>query len=112
MQVCPTGIDIRNGLQYQCIGCAHCIDACDDVMDKVGYAPGLIRLHDRTTALAAGSTAQVLRPRVIGYARALSAMVVAVRVVLLHRTCVGIDVMRDRGELFHATATRFATTTR
>src|SRR5262245_10560265 len=43
VQVCPTGIDIRDGLQYQCIGCAHCVDACDSVMIKVGYAPGLIR---------------------------------------------------------------------
>ena len=49
VQVCPTGIDIRNGLQYQCIGCAHCIDACDDVMDKVGYAPGLIRYTTHRT---------------------------------------------------------------
>ena len=43
VQVCPTGIDIRDGLQYQCIGCALCIDACDSVMDKMGYEPGLIR---------------------------------------------------------------------
>ena len=43
MQVCPTGIDIRNGLQYECIGCAACIDGCDQVMDKMGYPRGLIR---------------------------------------------------------------------
>jgi polyferredoxin len=43
VQVCPTGIDIRNGLQNECIACAACIDVCDEVMDKMGYAPGLIR---------------------------------------------------------------------
>ena len=43
MQVCPTGIDIRNGLQYECIGCAACIDGCNQVMDKMGYPKGLIR---------------------------------------------------------------------
>lgn len=43
VQVCPVGIDIRNGLQYQCIGCAACIDACDEIMDKMGYPRGLIR---------------------------------------------------------------------
>ena len=43
VQVCPVGIDIRDGLQYQCIGCAACIDACDEIMDKMGYPRGLIR---------------------------------------------------------------------
>ena len=43
MQACPTGIDIRNGLQYECIACGACIDACDEVMDKMGYPRGLIR---------------------------------------------------------------------
>ncbi len=43
MQVCPTGIDIRKGLQYECIGCAACIDVCDGVMDKMQYPRGLIR---------------------------------------------------------------------
>ena len=100
VQVCPTGIDIRNGLQYECIGCAHCIDACDDVMHKVGYAPGLIR-YTTHNALA-GKPIRVLRPRVIGYAAALSAMAVAFTIALFGRNLVGIDVIRDRGELFHA----------
>jgi cytochrome c oxidase accessory protein FixG len=100
VQVCPTGIDIRNGLQYECIGCAHCIDACDDVMSKVGYAPGLIR-YTTHNALAGKST-RVVRPRVIGYATALSAMLVAFAIALVGRDLVGIDVIRDRGELFHA----------
>jgi polyferredoxin len=43
VQVCPTGIDIRNGLQYECIGCASCVDACNSVMDKIGQPRGLVR---------------------------------------------------------------------
>ena len=50
VQVCPTGIDIRKGLQYECIGCAACIDACDQVMDKMGYAARPDPLHDRERA--------------------------------------------------------------
>ncbi|HTK96505.1 MAG TPA: cytochrome c oxidase accessory protein CcoG [Pseudomonadales bacterium] len=100
VQVCPTGIDIRNGLQYECIGCAHCIDACDEVMTKVGYAPGLIR-YTTHNALE-GKPIRVLRPRVIGYATALSAMVVAFTIALFSRDLVGIDVIRDRGALFQA----------
>jgi cytochrome c oxidase accessory protein FixG len=100
VQVCPTGIDIRNGLQYECIGCAHCIDACDDVMGKVGYAPGLIR-YTTHNALE-GKPTRVMRPRVIGYAVALAAMAVAFTIALVGRDLVGIDVIRDRGALFHA----------
>ena len=55
VQVCPTGIDIRNGLQYECIGCAACVDACNQVMDKMGYARGLIR-YTTQNALAMDST--------------------------------------------------------
>lgn len=99
VQVCPTGIDIRDGLQYQCIGCAHCIDACDDVMQKVGYAPGLIRYT--THHQLEGQPTRVLRPRVIGYAIALSAMCIAFSFALFARPLVGINVIRDRGELFH-----------
>src|SRR5262249_19202512 len=86
-------------LQYQCIGCAHCIDACDDVMAKVGYAPGLIRYT--TEHALEGKPTRVLRPRVIGYAAALAAMSIAFMVALVNRNLVGIDVIRDRGELYH-----------
>jgi polyferredoxin len=51
MQVCPTGIDIRNGLQNECIGCAACIDVCEKVMDKMGYAKGLIRYSTENGAV-------------------------------------------------------------
>ena len=98
VQVCPTGIDIRNGLQYQCIGCAHCIDACDSVMEKVGYAPGLIRYT--TEHELAGKKSRLLRPRVIGYATALTVMVVAFSIALVNRPLFRIDVLRDRGNLY------------
>ena len=99
VQVCPTGIDIREGLQYECIGCAHCIDACDAIMHKVGYAPGLIRYT--TEHALTGQATRVLRPRVLGYAAALTTMTALFMVALVNRDLVGIDVIRDRGELFH-----------
>ncbi len=63
--VCPTGIDIRNGLQLECIGCAACIDACDDIMAKVHRPPGLIR-YDSTRGLA-GEKRRIFRPRLLIY---------------------------------------------
>ena len=65
VQVCPTGIDIRHGLQLECVGCAACIDACDEVMVKVNRPKGLIR-YDSLVGLAAGKTRWV-RPRTIVY---------------------------------------------
>ncbi len=66
VQVCPTGIDIRQGLQLECIGCAACIDACDEVMDKVRRPRGLVR-YDSLFGLAGGRT-RWIRPRTILYA--------------------------------------------
>jgi cytochrome c oxidase accessory protein FixG len=65
VQVCPTGIDIRQGLQLECISCAACVDACDEVMVKLGRLPGLIR-HDSMNALA-GRATRFLRPRLFLY---------------------------------------------
>ena len=65
VQVCPTGIDIRNGLQYQCITCALCIDACDNIMDQLGWPRGLIR-YTSETALEGGKV-RILKPKTIGY---------------------------------------------
>jgi cytochrome c oxidase accessory protein FixG len=66
VQVCPTGIDIRQGLQLECIGCANCIDACDAVMARLRKPAGLIR-YDSQVGLAGGRT-RWLRPRTIAYA--------------------------------------------
>jgi len=98
VQVCPTGIDIRKGLQYECIACAACIDACDEVMDKVGYPRGLIR-YDTQSGLE-GKRKRVLRPRTIVYATLLALLVTGFAVTLSGRDVVGIDVIRDRNALF------------
>ena len=66
MQVCPTGIDIRKGLQYECIACAACIDACDEVMDKMELPRGLIR-YTTETCIAGQVRSHILRPRIVMY---------------------------------------------
>jgi len=103
VQVCPTGIDIRNGLQYECIGCAACIDACNYVMERAGLPRQLIR-YTTTQALQEGlTTAQmwrrVMRPRVLIYAGALLAIVAALVASLVLRVPLKVDVIRDRGAL-------------
>jgi len=101
VQVCPTGIDIRDGLQYQCIGCAACIDACDEIMDKMGYPRGLIRYtteavlkHEYTDA---DVKKRLLRPKVVGYGVVLLVAVIGLCVGLATRATVQIDVIKDRG---------------
>jgi cytochrome c oxidase accessory protein FixG len=98
VQVCPTGIDIRNGLQYQCIGCAHCVDACAQVMERMGYAPGLIR-YTTERALAGGAT-RWLRGRTVGYGLAFAVMCAAFGYALLDLSPIEVVVLRERGELF------------
>ncbi|OQR34210.1 cytochrome c oxidase accessory protein CcoG [Pseudomonas sp. T] len=95
VQVCPTGIDIRDGLQIACIGCAACIDACDSVMDKMGYDRGLVR-YTSESALEGGKT-HLLRPRLIGYAAVLLVMIGAFVWALEARPLINLDVARDRG---------------
>jgi cytochrome c oxidase accessory protein FixG len=103
VQVCPTGIDIRNGLQNECIGCAACIDVCDDVMGKMGYAPGLIRYSTENGVAHGWSRAQMLRrtlrPRVLIYG--LGLLVVAGLFVfsLSQRSGFTVDVIKDRASL-------------
>ncbi|WP_369959371.1 cytochrome c oxidase accessory protein CcoG [Pseudomonas benzenivorans] len=95
VQVCPTGIDIRDGLQLDCISCGACIDACDSVMDKMGYAKGLIR-YTSERALA-GAKTRLLRPRLLGYAAMLLVMIGAFAWALNDRALVQLDVTKDRG---------------
>lgn len=95
VQVCPTGIDIRDGLQMACIGCAACIDACDSIMDKMGYARGLVS-YTSEHQLQGGKT-RLLRPRLIGYSAVLLVMLVALAVALVERPMVSLDVTKDRG---------------
>lgn len=103
VQVCPTGIDIRDGQQYECIGCAACIDACDKVMEKVGYPKGLVRYDtlngverrlDRSTLLK-----RVLRPRVVVYSTILLIVLGITLSSLATRIPLKVDIIRDRGAL-------------
>ncbi len=99
VQVCPTGIDIRDGLQLACIACAACIDACDHVMEQMGYAPGLVR-YTSENALEHGQHTHILRPRLIGYSLAIIAMIGLMTYSLVTRPLVGLDVIRDRNALY------------
>ncbi|MGB4074846.1 cytochrome c oxidase accessory protein CcoG [Pseudomonas sp.] len=94
VQVCPTGIDIRDGLQVECIGCAACIDACDSIMDKMNYPKGLISYT--TEHNLSGQKTQLLRPRLIGYAVALLAMFCVFAWAISSRSLVELDVLKDR----------------
>jgi cytochrome c oxidase accessory protein FixG len=103
VQVCPTGIDIRDGLQYECISCSACIDVCDGVMDKMHYPRGLIRNStqngiDQNLSRAA-MFRRVLRPRVLVYTAVLGAVTVGMLWSLLTRTPLKVDVVRDRGSV-------------
>ena len=98
VQVCPTGIDIRNGLQIECIACAACIDACDAVMDKMDYPRGLIR-YTTENALA-GKPSRVLRPRTWIYAAILASFIGAFLWLVSARDGVIIEVLRDRNAMF------------
>ena len=101
VQVCPTGIDIREGLQYECIGCAACIDACNLVMDKTGQPRGLIRyttengMRDRLSDQRIRQ--RTLRPRVLVYSTVLLVVCSVFFGTLLTRTTLKLDVVRDRG---------------
>ena len=93
--VCPTGIDIRNGLQMECVGCSSCVDACDEVMARLGRAPGLIRYDSRNGF--AGARRRLLRPRLVLYA-ALGAVGLAVAIAAVAaRAPFEVRALRTRG---------------
>jgi polyferredoxin len=103
VQACPTGIDIRDGLQYQCIGCAACIDGCDQVMDRMGYPRGLIRYSTQDAVDQRLNQRQMLarafRPRVLVYTAILWAIVIAAAIGLWMRVALKVDVIRDRAAI-------------
>jgi cytochrome c oxidase accessory protein FixG len=101
VHVCPTGIDIRKGTQYECIGCAACIDACDSVMDEMGYAKGLVR-YASEASLRSGHL-RVLRPRVIAYGIILSLIASTFAYALSQRVPLRVDVLHDRARLYRLT---------
>jgi cytochrome c oxidase accessory protein FixG len=103
VQVCPTGIDIRNGLQYECIGCGACVDGCNQVMARIGYPKGLIR-YSTENALAGryrdrDILRHLLRPRTLLYSGLLLAVTVAVVAGIVLRTPVKMNIIRDRGNI-------------
>ncbi|MBA6225614.1 cytochrome c oxidase accessory protein CcoG [Colwellia sp. MB02u-18] len=97
VQVCPTGIDIRNGLQYECINCGACVDACDGVMDRMGYDKGLIR-HATEHELE-GKKVHFVRAKLIGYAIVLFVMTSLLVLEMVNRVPVSMEIIRDRNEL-------------
>jgi cytochrome c oxidase accessory protein FixG len=94
VQVCPTGIDIRNGLQYECIACGACIDACDEVMDKLGYPKGLVRYTTHNALV--GHKVNLFRPRIMIYATLLLALLAGTIAGIAIRKPLLVDVMRDK----------------
>ncbi len=97
VQVCPTGIDIRNGLQYECINCGACIDACNGMMKKMGYPQGLISL--KSEHQLAGGITKILRPKLIGYAVVLTIMSALLMFDITSRVPLELDIIRDRNAL-------------
>ncbi|MDJ0699701.1 MAG: cytochrome c oxidase accessory protein CcoG [Woeseiaceae bacterium] len=98
VQVCPTGIDIRDGLQYECIACAACIDACNSIMDKMEYPRGLVRYT--TQHALEGKPTKILRPRTVIYATLLTVLFAGLMVSMVTRTPLILDVIRDRNTLY------------
>ena len=98
VEVCPVGIDIRNGLQYECINCGACADACDQTMTQFNYAKGLISYTSENALL--GKKAKLLRPKIIGYGiLSILAMIFMVYTIQV-RVPIEFSVLRDRGTLF------------
>lgn len=97
VQVCPTGIDIREGLQLECIACAACIDACDNMMDQINAPRGLIR-YTSTNALE-GKKTRFVRPKTLGYGLVLSLSFVLFIFMIITKSDVEIDVIADRNML-------------
>ena len=101
VQVCPTGIDIRDGLQYQCIGCAACVDVCNEVMDKMGYEKNLVRYT--TENAIEGLKTQIIRPRIIFYFLILTGVTAGLIYSMATRIPLELDIIRDRNALYRTT---------
>lgn len=103
VQVCPTGIDIRDGLQLECIGCAACIDACDQVMDKMNYPRGLIRYSTENAVTSRASRADIVRrafrPRVLIYLLIFLSVSAATAWSLATKVPLKVSIIRDRAAM-------------
>ncbi|WP_104398570.1 cytochrome c oxidase accessory protein CcoG [Vibrio penaeicida] len=98
VQVCPTGIDIRDGLQYECINCGACIDACDKTMDRMGYEKGLISYT--TEHRLSGKHTNIMRPKLLGYGVVMLLMTGLFLFQVVSVEPMGLSVLRDRNQLF------------
>lgn len=98
VQVCPTGIDIRNGTQMECVNCTACIDACDEVMDKINLPRGLIRF-DSDTGVTEKKKLRI-SPRIIAYSTVLVILIAALAYLLYSREPVGATVTRVPGMMY------------
>ncbi len=101
VNVCPTGIDIRDGLQIECVGCAQCIDACDAVMSKLGRPLGLIRYSSQ--AALAGEKTKTLRPRVVIYPAIVALLLGLIVFLIATRSPVDVTLLRGLGLPFITT---------
>ncbi|KEY91357.1 NADH:ubiquinone oxidoreductase subunit I [Candidatus Photodesmus blepharus] len=98
VQVCPTGIDIRNGLQYECINCGACVDICNKTMAHMGYKKGLIGYT--TERRLSGHYTKILRPKLFVYSGVFLIMLTCFGMQLSSVDSVGLSVLRDRNKLF------------
>jgi len=102
--VCPMGIDIRDGLQLECISCALCVDACDDVMRRVGLPTGLIAYDTDANVerrrKGEGQFFRLVRPRTVAYAGIIAVVGLVMLGALLSRGSLDLNVLRDRNPLF------------
>lgn len=103
VQVCPTGIDIRQGLQIECIGCANCIDACDAIMTKLNRPKGLVR-YDSQAGLA-GQKKRFLRPRIFIYAALMLAGATAFTLSAMQLRSANMNIVRMSGAPYFVTDT-------
>jgi len=99
VQVCPTGIDIRNGLQIQCISCALCIDACDTIMDSLDWPRGLVA-YTSERKVATGQQARLLRPKVVGYAAVLVLAIGLLGWSVSHQAAFDLSVAQVRQPIY------------
>ncbi|NMP31814.1 cytochrome c oxidase accessory protein CcoG [Thalassotalea sp. M1531] len=101
VEVCPVGIDIRNGLQYECISCAACIDACDQTMERFNYPKGLISFTSENALI--GKKASIFRPKIAAYAMLTLTMFVLMGFFIATRTPIEASILRDRNVLYRTT---------
>ncbi|WP_277869983.1 FixG Ig-like domain-containing protein, partial [Vibrio breoganii] len=104
-QVCPTGIDIRDGLQYECINCGACIDACDVTMDRMNYPKGLISYT--TEHKLEGTHTKIMRPKLIGYGLVMVLMLGFFVMQVASVEPAGLSVIRDRTQLYRTNSDGF-----